>query len=120
MKERSPKVTHKKLAPPCGIYCGDCEHLGDDCRGCGYVAGKPFWTSAMNLQACPIYDCCINYNHLEHCGLCEELPCKSFLELRDPALSEAEFQESLHNRQKELGQRREIGTDKWLEERVQT
>ncbi|NQU07116.1 MAG: DUF3795 domain-containing protein [Candidatus Abyssubacteria bacterium] len=109
-------MTDQNLAPVCGLYCGTCKYLGNQCRGCGYEKGKPFWTSAIGVEVCPLYDCCINTKRLEHCGLCDELPCETYLGLWDPALSPEEAEESLRMRQKALLRRKEIGTDKWLEE----
>jgi len=106
-------------APVCGFYCGDCHFLAKRCRGCGYEEGKPFWTDDMPGGICPIYDCCCSMKQLEHCGLCDEFPCKIFLELRDQDMSDEEFRESLDNRQKELRVRTEIGTEKWLAEKEQ-
>lgn len=103
-----------KLAAVCGLHCGACEHLGSRCKGCGHVQGKPFWTVIMKVNACPLYDCCINTRQLEHCGLCNEFPCATFLEMQDPALSEAEAEKALQERQQELIRRREIGTQDWL------
>lgn len=54
---------------------------------------------------------------LEHCGLCPDFPCKTFFELRDPNMSDDEFNNSLAERQKELKRRTEVGTDKWLKEK---
>lgn len=105
----------KRIASPCGLFCGDCSFFNDTCKGCGHVQGRPFWTSEMDSKICPIYDCCINRKHLDHCGLCPQLPCKIFLELRDPALSDEEFHISLRNRQRELEKRKEMGTERWLE-----
>jgi len=101
-------------APVCGVYCGDCNFLGKECTGCGYVAGKPFWSKMMPSKICPLYDCCRNKEDLEHCGLCDKFPCKTFLELRDPNMSDEEFIESLKTRQEALKRRTEIGTEKWL------
>jgi hypothetical protein len=109
-------MINKSLAPVCGLYCGDCEYLGNPCKGCGNEEGKPFWTSQAGMDVCPIHDCCANKKSLEHCGLCDELPCEAFLSLRDPALSDEEFNASLQKRQAALSRRKEIGTDKWLEE----
>lgn len=106
----------KNLAPVCGLYCGDCEYFGKQCRGCGHEEGKPFWTKNVSMDICPLYDCCINEKNLEHCGQCGELPCENFLALKDPALSDEEFNKSLQNRQTALLRRKEIGTHKWLEE----
>jgi len=75
------------LAAPCGIYCGDCEHLKTRCSGCGTLAGKPFWTFDLRLEVCPLYACCVIEKGLEHCGLCPELPCETFQEFHDPALT---------------------------------
>ena len=107
-------MADKKHAPVCGIYCGHCDFLGRQCSGCGYVKGKPFWTSQIPSGVCPLYDCCHNQMQLEHCGLCEQFPCKSFMGLRDPNMSDEEFQNSLKSRQIALKRRSEIGTDKWL------
>ena len=50
----------KNYAPVCGIYCGNCDFLGEQCKGCGYVDGKPFWTTQIPSGVCPIHDCCRN------------------------------------------------------------
>jgi len=107
----------KALAPVCGIYCGACEYLGDQCQGCGHQQGKPFWTTMVGVEVCPIYNCCINTKHLEYCGICPEFPCQIFTSLRDPSLSDEEAEKSLLDRQNELLRRKGIGTDKWLKEK---
>jgi hypothetical protein len=101
-------------APVCGIYCGGCHYLGSLCKGCGRVEGKPFWASQVPSGVCPLYDCCRLGKKLEHCGLCQEFPCKMFLELRDPSMSDEAFQKSLDERQANLRKRAEVGTDQWL------
>jgi|SRR5450756_117654 len=108
-------MSDEKLAAVCGLYCGPCEYLGEQCGGCGYIEGKPFWTSEMRIETCPLYDCCINKKQLEHCGLCDELPCETFLSLSDPALSPEEVEKSIRVRRDELLKRKEIGTERWLE-----
>ena len=102
------------FAAICGLFCRTCDHLGTKCGGCGNQKGKPFWTTSMNIESCPIYNCCINKKHLEHCGLCDELPCVTFLALRDPSLSEEEAEKVLAARKKDLLQRKQIGTKQWL------
>lgn len=104
------------LAPVCGLYCGGCEYLGKQCQGCGHVKGKPFWTAQYGVEVCPLYGCCVNQKQLEHCGLCDEFPCKTFTSLRDPSLSEEDAEKALINRQEGLIRRRKIGTEKWLGE----
>jgi len=102
------------LAAVCGIYCGDCELLGKQCSGCAQVEGKPFWAEQFGIEVCQLYDCCINKKTLEHCGLCEELPCETFLSQRDPSLTDEQFELSLKERQKDLILRKEMGTEAWL------
>jgi hypothetical protein len=104
----------KNYAPVCGIFCGDCEFLGTQCKGCGNVKGKPFWVAQIPSGICPIHDCCSNQKQIEHCGLCDDLPCDIFLELRDPSMNDDEFQKSLSERERNLIRRREIGTESWL------
>jgi len=71
----------------------------------------------MKLEACPLYDCCVNKKRLEHCSLCDEFPCETFEGLRDPSLSEEEAEEALRARQNDLLRRKEIGTERWLGEK---
>jgi hypothetical protein len=104
------------FAPVCGIYCGGCEYLGAMCAGCGRVAGKPFWASQVPGGVCPLHDCCANQKGIEHCGLCADFPCGTFLSLRDPSMSDEQFQESLERRQSALRRRAKIGTEAWLQE----
>ena len=105
------------LAAVCGLFCGNCEHLDTKCKGCGTQNGKPFWTTLMNIEYCPLYNCCVNTKQLEHCGLCNDFPCDTFNQLRDPSLSDKEAQEALIERQKDLLKRKEIGTEQWLKEK---
>ncbi len=42
------------IAAVCGYYCGGCQFLGEQCTGCGNVAGKPFWTKDLEQgPPCP-------------------------------------------------------------------
>jgi hypothetical protein len=74
----------------------------------------------MNVESCPLYNCCVNKKHLEHCGLCSELPCETFLQLRDPSLSDEEAKKALVARQNDLIKRKEVGTGQWLAEKLRT
>ena len=113
-------MVNNNLAAVSGLFCGACEHLNAKCQGCGHQKGKPFWTTMMNVESCPLYSCCVDTKHLEHCGLCTELPCKTFNELRDPSLSDEEAQKALLARQNDLIKRKEAGTEKWLKEKEGT
>ncbi|TRO45974.1 DUF3795 domain-containing protein, partial [Candidatus Bathyarchaeota archaeon] len=105
------------LAAVCGLFCGECENLGIKCRGC-VQKGKPFWTTVMKIEGCPLYICCVEKKNLEHCGLCAELPCKTFNELHDPSLDDEEAQKALVARRNELIKRKQIGTQKWLRKKM--
>jgi hypothetical protein len=109
-------MTDANYASACGAYCGDCRFLGDSCGGCGYVQGRPIWATQTTSGICPVHDCCRNKRGLEHCGLCRKLPCKGFLDLRDPNMSEKQFCKSLDERQTSLKRRAEVGTQQWLME----
>jgi hypothetical protein len=103
------------LAAACGLYCGDCEFLEKQCSGCTRLGGKPFWTEQYGVEVCPIYVCCVDQKELEHCGLCNEFPCETFTSLRDPSMTDAQFERSLEERRADLNSRRELGTEAWLE-----
>ena len=105
------------FAAACGTDCGECKFLNDKCSGCNNVEGKPFWSEAYNRDICGLFDCCVNKKKLEHCGLCEDLPCEMFLSQRDPSLSDKEFEDRLKKRQEDLNLRKEKGTETWLKER---
>jgi hypothetical protein len=106
------------LAAACGLYCGDCEYLGEGCRGCNSALGRPFWTEQFGVAVCPLYDCSVNQKGLEHCGLCADFPCQTFDSMRDPSMSDEEAERSLDKKKKDLLTRKEIGTLAWLEQRT--
>ncbi len=82
----------------CGLICQECPHLGPKCQGCAGSEGKPFWVSQAGRAACPIYDCAVNQRGHSSCGQCPSLPCNTFTKLKDPAMTEEEFQQSLGER----------------------
>jgi hypothetical protein len=104
------------LAAPCGLYCGECEHLPDKCSGCGQVQGKPFWTAQFGVETCPLYGCCVIQKNLEHCGLCPDFTCQMFDSMRDPSMSDEEAEQSMQKKINDLKRRKEIGTEAWLKE----
>ena len=113
-------MINTNLAATCGLFCGNCEHLDIKCKGCGTQKGKPFWTTLMKVEVCPLYNCSVNTKQLEHCGLCTEFPCETFNALRDPSLSDEEAQNALLARQNDLIKRKEMGTEKWLQDKQKT
>ena len=82
----------------CGLICQDCHYLGSKCPGCAASEGKPFWVAQAGLAACPIYDCATHQHGYATCGQCPSLPCDTFNKLKDPSMTEEEFQRSLGER----------------------
>lgn len=86
----------------CGIACDNCRAFGTVCKGCKPENGKPFWTKNEGKRFCEIFSCCIYKKKLIHCGECEEVPCKYFMQAKDPLLSEEEFERTLKERVERL------------------
>ncbi len=87
----------------CGIICSECLFYNNQCDSCRQVAGRPFWTEDQDQNGiCPLYDCSVNKKGLNSCGECEELPCKIFLDLKDPSISDAEHKKSINQRVQNL------------------
>ncbi|MFB0559615.1 MAG: DUF3795 domain-containing protein [Candidatus Lokiarchaeia archaeon] len=110
----------KKLATICGLSCGKCEYYKEKCVGCEYLEGKPFWIEFMKVEVCPLYGCCVYGKRLEHCGVCDEFPCRTFLEmeLSEPSMSPEQAKQSALKRKNALIRRNKIGLLKWLEEQI--
>ncbi len=83
----------------CGLVCADCEYFNKSCTGCYAVHGQTFWAIEMvSSQVCPLYDCAVNERGYESCGDCSELPCDTFRQMKDPALSDEEHEKMLQVR----------------------
>jgi hypothetical protein len=85
----------KVLETVCGLDCGDCACMKDGCRGCNTENGSPFWTQLAGVSVCPVYDCCASQKRLRDCGLCEQMPCPRFTQIKDPDVTEEQEQECL-------------------------
>ena len=105
-------MNKSSYATPCGLFCLDCKHLKTSCKGkpCMMHDGKVFWGT------CEIYNCCVKQKKLEHCGKCEEFPCKLFLSYTDPNLTPKEAEAENKRKQKALRRRAKIGTEAWVKE----
>lgn len=99
-------MAKKRIETVCGYSCSDCDHHGNECRGCESTQGKPFWTHFVEIDTCPIYDCCINDRMLPHCGKCPDLICERFTRFKDPGLSEDEAQAALRRMEQDLRARK--------------
>jgi hypothetical protein len=82
----------------CGLVCRDCKFLGAPCQGCVASEGKPFWVADFAPGVCPIYDCATAQRGYSTCGQCASLPCDTFTKLKDPDMTDEEFQRSLSER----------------------
>jgi hypothetical protein len=96
----------KKIETVCGYSCSGCDHLGNECQGCGITKGKPFWTAYASVECCPVYDCCVNERKLPHCGKCPELMCERFSRFKDPDRNEEQTLSVLRLMEKELRARK--------------
>lgn len=102
-------MINNEAPPPCGWSCGGCQHFKKGCAGCRQTSGTPFWIPKSPMDRCPVYECCTDQKGLEHCGLCPDLPCETFLKLRDPSMSDEEFEKSLTERKAALLKRAGAG-----------
>lgn len=82
----------------CGLLCNECPYYEKECKGCFSQKGKPFWAVSTPTGICALFDCSVNKNKFKNCGGCSELPCKMFLELKDPNISESDHQKSIQVR----------------------
>lgn len=85
----------------CGLICSECPSLNKECKGCSAEDGKAYWTTYLAEKVCPIYACVLE-KRVSDCGGCEKLPCDIWWSLRDPALSNDEFQTSIKQRLENL------------------
>lgn len=80
----------------CGLKCDECEFYNKTCTGCRNVKGSTFWAvEMMPSKVCPLYDCAVNQRGYNDCGECAELPCATFLQMKDPATSDEQHQQMI-------------------------
>jgi hypothetical protein len=92
-----------QLISSCGIVCSECPFLGKQCDGCYKVKGSTFWAQEMIPdKTCPLYACAVNEKKFKHCGECNELPCATFKEMKDPNCTEEEHRKALVERVQRL------------------
>ncbi len=91
------------LLSTCGLICDECEYFNTICTGCKNVKGSTFWAvDMMPSKVCPLYDCAVNQRGFGSCGDCKELPCKMFLEMKDPDSAEEQHKASIISRVERL------------------
>lgn len=97
------EIEMKQKLSVCGCDCSACEHFKNSkCSGCSKIEGKVWWTSYISVDICPIYNCVINENKLENCGLCSEIPCKLWRDLKDPSYTDEQHETSINERVENL------------------
>jgi len=95
-----------KILSACGLWCDECEHNKKLCDGCHTIKGSTFWAKEMMpSKVCPLYDCGVNQRGYRDCGQCAELPCGTFLQMKDPNSTEEEHKQMLKIRQDRLRSR---------------
>jgi len=78
------------------LVCDECEFFNKTCTGCINVKGSTFWAKEMMpSKVCPMYDCAVNKKGFKDCGGCPELPCKLFLDMKDPDSTEEQHKASI-------------------------
>ena len=95
----------RKIETVCGYSCSDCDHHGNECKGCSPTQGRPFWTAFVSVDACPVYSCCVNERKFPHCGRCPDLICERFTRFKDPGMTDDEARAALESMEKELRSR---------------
>ncbi len=86
----------------CGLICKECGFYQQQCGGCYKVGGKTFWAQELPDKICSLFDCSIKKKQLKNCGDCDDLPCKMFVELKDPNISEEEHKKMMEKRVRKL------------------
>ena len=90
------------LLAPCGADCKGCEYA-EKCGGSCYACqGKPFYVKEFGFEVCAIYDCSVNKKGYKSCAQCQELPCQTFYDWRDPNMTDEAFEQSVNERVKTL------------------
>lgn len=101
----------KKIAAPCGLYCGACiDYLVDkNCHGCGCDCGK--CEASEHQKRCDLYNCCVKEKDFADCSECKQFPCAKLIRFCYNPIW-------LHHLPviENLRRRKIIGTKNWLRE----
>ena len=89
----------ESLISACGLDCSVCPWYPNTCSGCFSVKGSTFWAKeALPGKTCALFNCAVNERGYKNCGGCAELPCRKFVELKDPNTSQEEHLATIHVR----------------------
>ena len=100
----------RKLAAPCGLYCGNCSKLLLDktCHGCVCDCGQ--CAAGPHRTACYIYRC-VTERGLENCAECDDFPCTRIIQFAYDPIWRSHLP-VLEN----LRRIRHVGVEAWLDE----
>lgn len=84
------------MACVCGASCDGCAHFAE-CGGCEARRGRVCWTKLIHAEVCPVYQCVGDHGY-KTCGDCAKLPCETWINLKDPNISEEDHQRSIRDR----------------------
>jgi hypothetical protein len=88
-----------QMLSACGLLCSECNFFNNACQGCHAVKGATFWAKEMMPdRICPLYKCSVIDKKFGNCGQCAELPCKKFIDLKDPNISDEQHIQSINER----------------------
>jgi len=83
----------------CGCDCSICDYFKKaECSGCSEIKGKVWWASFISETICPIYNCVVAEKKFTNCGVCSEIPCKLWRDLKDPNHTDEDHEAGIINR----------------------
>ena len=80
----------------CGTDCSACPFYGKQCQGCNEACGRAFHMEGG--KPCPLYACCANRHRYATCAECANAPCDIWRAMRDPSMTDDEFEASIRER----------------------
>jgi hypothetical protein len=82
----------------CGANCTGCPNMNKECQGgCEAVKGRVYWARYIGVEVCPVYACVESKKYMD-CGDCSQLPCETWVKLKDPSMSNEQHQKSIIDR----------------------
>jgi hypothetical protein len=83
----------------CGCNCLACDYLKKSkCNGCDQVEGKVWWANFVSKSVCLIYECVVDLKKIDNCGICSDLPCQIWRDLKDPSYTDEQHENSINER----------------------
>jgi hypothetical protein len=101
----------RKLAAPCGLYCGACVDYLEykSCQGCNCNCGT--CAASEHHGSCDVYKCCVGQKGLDTCKGCVEFPCSKLIQFCYSPIWTHHLS-AIEN----LRRQKAMGTERWLKE----